>query len=117
MYCFDSHGQQTKVILRFVQTPQIVNFINGCCHNCAVVQVNKPSATSDQAETADAANGEENTASTKLSKKKPKKEDKWKQKMMFLYEDGANAEEDVSEAAVTETEAVADSRLLIQYAW
>jgi len=75
--------------------------------------VNKPAATSDHAATAD---GEENSASTKLSKKKPKKEDKWKQKMMFLYEDGANADEDVSEAAVTETEAVADTRLLIQYA-
>ena len=70
----------------------------------------KPAATSDSAETADVADGEENTASTKPSKKKSKKEDKWKQKMMFLYEDGANADEDVNEAAVTETQAVADSR-------
>jgi len=59
-------------------------------------------------------NGDDNTrkesgATTKSTKKKPKKEDKWKQKMMFLYEDGANADEDVGESGSTETEAVADS--------
>lgn len=58
----------------------------------------------------------ENSAATKSTKKKSKKEDKWKQKMMFLYEDGANADEDVGKIDSKETEAVADSRLFILYA-
>ena len=53
---------------------------------------------------------QESGATTKSTKKKPKKEDKWKQKMMFLYEDGANADEDVGESGSMETEAVEDSR-------
>ena len=81
----------------------------------------RPGAISDHAEIAGVANGEddtvqENSATTKQTKKKSKKEDKWKQKMMFLYEGGANADEDVSETPSTEAEAAADTRLFIHCA-
>jgi len=68
-------------------------------------------ANPDQADVNSAANGEDvnkRESGSKVTKKKPKKEDKWKQKMMFLYEDGANPD-DVDKTNDAETEAVADS--------
>jgi len=78
---------------------------------CSVVQAEKSGASSDHGEAAGVANGEdEGGATTKMSKKKSKKEDKWKQKMMFLYEDGANPDEDVAKTDSTEVEIVADTK-------
>lgn len=71
----------------------------------------RTAANNDEGEIADVANGEdESSVTTKTSKKKSKKEDKWKQKMMFLYEDGANPDEDVAIADSTVTEEVASSK-------
>ena len=70
-----------------------------------------PAANSDHGENAGVANGEdESSVTTKMSKKKSKKEDKWKQKMMFLYEDGANPDEGVGEPDSTKPEGVTSSK-------
>jgi len=73
--------------------------------------VEKPAANSDHSQMTDVANGEdESSVTTKMNKKKSKKEDKWKQKMMFLYEDGANPDEDVDKTDSKETEGAASSK-------